>query len=164
VPEIPLFDFPAILRALASRHVDFLVVGGVGAVLHGAPVATFDLDIVHSRQPANVDRLLAALKDLDAFYRLQPHRHIRPTVSYLSAPGHQLLRTRFGSLDVLGSVGRYAYEELHAYSTEIELEKEVRVRLLNLDWIIRLKEEANADKDRAVLPILRRTLEEKSRS
>ena len=39
----------------------------------------------------------------------------------------------------------------------------VRVHVLSLEWLIRVKEEAGAEKDRAVLPVLRRTLEEKKR-
>ena len=42
-----------------------IVVGGVGGV-QGPPIATFDLDVVHSRHPANVERLLAALDILSA--------------------------------------------------------------------------------------------------
>ena len=44
MPAEPELDIEAILRALAGHGVDFIVVGGVCAVLHGAPVATFDLD------------------------------------------------------------------------------------------------------------------------
>jgi hypothetical protein len=38
----------AVLRTLSEHRVDFIVVGGVGAVLQGAPIMTFDLDVVHS--------------------------------------------------------------------------------------------------------------------
>ena len=163
MPETPAFDFLALLRTLSRHRVEFLVIGGVAAVLHGAPVATFDLDVVHSREPGNITRLLAALEELDAHYRLQALRHFRPSSSHLSSPAHQLLRTRFGSLDLLGSVGGRSYDDRRSHSTEVEVAEDVRVQVLQLDWVIRLKEEAGADKDRAVLPILRRTLEEKSR-
>jgi hypothetical protein len=121
--------------------VEFLVIGGVAAVLHGAPVATFDLDVVHSRKPDNLVRLRPALEEVDA---------------HCPVP-------RFCSLNLLGSVGPYSYQDLLAHSTEIEAGEGVRVQVVQLEWIIRLKEEANAEKDRAVLPILRRTLEERSR-
>jgi hypothetical protein len=48
-------DFLAILRTLSDYKVDFIVVGGVCAVLHGAPLATFDLDVVHCRSADNLD-------------------------------------------------------------------------------------------------------------
>ena len=71
-------DFSGLLRILVEHGVDFLVVGGVSAVLQGATLNTFDLDIVHSTEPANIARLLAALEDLDAFYRAQPEKRLRP--------------------------------------------------------------------------------------
>ena len=154
-------DFLAIIRTLNRHGVDFIVIGGIGAVLHGAPIDTFDLDAVHSRVPANVGRILAAFDSLEARARFRPE--LRPDASHLSSPGHQLLMTRYGPLDLLGSAGIYTYEDLLPHAVETELTRSLTVRVLGLDWIIRLKEEAGAEKDLAVLPILRRTLEEKSR-
>lgn len=56
-----------LLRLLMRHRVDFIVVGGVAAVAQGAPVNTFDLDLVHSRAPENIERLLGALRERDAF-------------------------------------------------------------------------------------------------
>ncbi len=47
-----------ILRALTDGDVRFIVVGGIAAVAQGAPVVTFDVDVVHDRSPENVRRLL----------------------------------------------------------------------------------------------------------
>lgn len=158
---LPTPDYRALLQTLADHHVDFLVVGGVAAVLHGAPIMTFDLDVVHARNAANVDRILTALATLDAHARGRPT--LRPDATHLASPGHQLLMTRFGPLDVLGSVGaRRSYEDLSPYADAMALAPTLTVRVLRLDWLIRLKEETGGEKDRAVLPILRRTLEEKS--
>ncbi|MGH9645558.1 MAG: hypothetical protein ACRD4E_01970 [Bryobacteraceae bacterium] len=141
-----------------------MIVGGVGAALQGAGITTFDLDIVHSRADDNIDRLLTALNFLDAYYRTQPGKRLRPQASHLSSEGHQLLMTRYGPLDLLGAIGRsHNYDELLTHSTEMDAGEDVRVRVLNLDWLIAVKEETAGEKDRAVLPILRRTLQEKSR-
>ena len=43
------FDLLVLLKTLIWHEVEFIVVGGVGAVLQGAPLSTFDLDIVHLR-------------------------------------------------------------------------------------------------------------------
>lgn len=48
-----------LLRVLADGEVRFIVVGGIAAVAQGAPVVTFDVDIVHERSPENVRRLLS---------------------------------------------------------------------------------------------------------
>ncbi len=51
-------DFFKILQILAEHEVEFIIVGGICAVLHGAPVSTFDLDIVQSRAPENIKHLI----------------------------------------------------------------------------------------------------------
>jgi len=86
-------DFLAMLRALLHHEVDFIVVGGVAAALNGAPLTTFDLDVVHSREAGNVERLLAALEDLRARSRLHGESEVKPDRSHLSSAGHQLLMT-----------------------------------------------------------------------
>ena len=50
----PTLDFIKILKTLLDHEVDFIIVGGVSAVLHGSPISTFDLDLVHSRTPNNI--------------------------------------------------------------------------------------------------------------
>ena len=160
MPQTQTTDFLAILEALQRGKVDFIVIGGVAAVLHGAPINTFDLDVIHARNPANVARLLTALATLDAHARGRPN--LRPDAVHLASPGHQLLMTRFGPLDVLGSVGaKRTYEDLLPFAVAMTVAPTVSVRVLRLDWLIRLKEETGGEKDRAILPILRRTLEQK---
>jgi hypothetical protein len=153
--------FREALEALARHRVDFIVVGGVAAVLGGAPISTFDLDIVHDRASANVARLLGALADLDARYRDLTGRVLRPEGSALQGEGHHLLLTRCGPLDVLGRIaGGRGYQELLPESV-IQPLGEIAIHVLGLEALIRSKAETNRDKDRAVLAILRRTLEER---
>ena len=96
---MPENDFYAALRVLQDAGVAFIVVGGLSAVLNGAPINTFDLDVIHSREPENIGRLLHALAALDAIYRIQPSRRLRPTASHLASAGHQNLVTIYGPLD-----------------------------------------------------------------
>ena len=153
--------FRPILQQLADRDVEFIVVGGMAAVFQAAPITTFDIDVVHSTSAENVARLLRALGEVDAYYRLQPERRFRPNESHLSGPGHQLLMTRFGPLDLLGTIGKArGYGDLLPHTIEMEITDGLRVRVLQLDALIATKEEAGREKDLAVLPILRATLEE----
>jgi len=152
----------SIFETLLRHQVRFLVVGGVAAVLRGAPVSTFDVDIVHSTEPENVVRILDVLEDLDARYRFRPE--LRPGASHLSSPGHQLLITRFGPLDILGNIGNgRRYEDLLPLTDELSVGSDVRVRVLTLEGQIAVKEEVGGEKDVAMLPLLRRTLEESRR-
>lgn len=151
-------EFATILDVLSQHGVSFIVVGGVAAVLSGAPVNTLDTDVLLERSPENLERLLAALVELDAIYRDPAHRRIGPTVERLKGLGQQQLITRFGPLDVLGTIGNQrTYDELRSRTIEMPLRGRV-VRVLELGAVIESKEEANRPKDLAVLPVLRETL------
>jgi hypothetical protein len=154
----------ATLRALHEGGVEFILVGGLAAVLHGAPVDTFDIDVVHSRAAANIACILPVLDALEAVFRIQPERRLKPNASHLSSNGHLNLITRYGPLDLLGTIGReLGYLELIPHSMDIKIGEGFSIRVLNLETLISLKEELAGEKDRAVLPILRRTLEEKNK-
>jgi len=87
-------------------------------------------------------------------------RRIRPQASHLSSPGHQLLMTRWGPLDLLGVIGAgLGYDDLLSQTEEMEIEPRAKVRVLNLETLIKIKEELGHEKDKAVLAVLRRTLE-----
>jgi len=154
-------DFLEILRTLSEYKVDFIVVGGVCAVLHGAPMTTFDLDVVHSRSADNLERLLSALHTLDAYYRDRPGQRLQPKLSHLASPGHQLFLTRFGPLDILGTIGnRLSYSDLITGTVQLQLD-DLELRMLTLESLIDTKRAAGRDKDKAVLALLNQTLKEK---
>ena len=52
-----------VFRSFQEREVRYVVIGGIAAVLHGVPRATFDLDILIDPTPDNAHRLLAALAE-----------------------------------------------------------------------------------------------------
>lgn len=52
-----------VFRSFQHHDVKYVVIGGIAAILHGVPRATFDLDILIEATPENVGRLLAALRD-----------------------------------------------------------------------------------------------------
>ena len=51
-----------VFASFQSHNVRYVVIGGIAAVLHGVPRATFDLDILIDPSPDNASRLLAALE------------------------------------------------------------------------------------------------------
>ena len=157
-------DILSILRVLAAHETEFIVVGGVAAAINGAPISTYDLDIVHRRTSANIVRLLTALDELDAHSRVHPDRLIKPDTTHLASQGHVLLMTRSGALDLLGTIGAgRGYEELLPHTTRNDVSLGLMVSVLDLVTLIEIKEQTGQDKDNAVLPILRATLRERSR-
>ncbi|HWM90443.1 MAG TPA: hypothetical protein VN493_06715 [Thermoanaerobaculia bacterium] len=158
-PALKLLD---ILGVLGRREVDFIVVGGVAATLEGAPVTTLDLDILPNPEPANRERLLLALRELNARYLDPAGRHIVPDETKLATLRIHQLVTDAGPLDVFATIGAgLTYADLIARTRDFEVGGLV-IRCLNLDAVIESKEQAGRDKDLAALPILRRTLAQKS--
>lgn len=152
-------DFLDILRVLTRHRVEFITVAGLAAVFSGAPIVAVDVDILHRRTPENVARLMAALQELEATYRNGP-RNLVPGVSHLIGPGHQLLKTKHGDLDVLGTIeDTVIYDDVFGDTIEVEL-AEIHVLAMELARVIRAKESASRPKDLAVLPVLRATLAE----
>ena len=157
-------DVTALMRALVEHEVEFIVVGGVCAVLHGAPVSTFDLDIVPERTEGNIGRLIRALERLQAVHRDLAGRSIPPDARRLVGPGHNLLMTSAGPLDVLGEIGAQRdYTALSSRSHVVDVGEGLAIRVLDLDALIDTKREAGRAKDLATLPVLERTLEESRR-
>jgi len=151
-------DFETLLTELARAEVEFIVIGGVCAALHGSPMMTNDLDIVHSRGTENRRRLARVLRSVEACYRDSLPERFVPTENDLASPLH----TKFGKLDLLGSAhGGLDYEDLLWRTVFVDLESGVKVRILDLRGLIEMKEAANRDKDRVHLLHLRHVLEER---
>lgn len=151
-------DLAELLRRLARGEVACILVGGMAGVMRGAPVVTSDIDVVHLRRKNNVERLLRVLSDLDAVYR-QDERRLRPSESHLMGPGHQLLTTRLGPIDLLGSLDGEDYEQLEASSSPMALGGDLTIKVLELEKLIELKRRTGRAKDIAVLPVLEATLD-----
>ena len=153
--------FGELLRALVEGGVKFIVVGGVAAVLEGAPLSTFDLDVVYAIDEGNLERLDKALDGLGAVYVDPGGRRISPNLDRLRGGGHHLLRTRFGRLDVMGSIGaERGFDDLLPESKARSIHG-LTVNVLTLEAVIATKEAAGREKDRAVLGLLRQVLAER---
>lgn len=152
-----------LLRLLHRHGVEYVVVGGLAAVLQGAPITTLDVDVVYDRSEENVERLEAALTELDARVRTDP-RGLRVDRSHLRSAGHKLLRTKLGVLDLLGTVEEATgYAEL-LRDAELFLIDDVPIHVLSLPRLIAIKEKLTRPKDQLMLMVLRATLAEKAKA
>lgn len=152
----------SLIATLVGADIEFVVVGGMAAVLHGAPVVTHDLDIVHRQTADNVLRLVNLLDALHAVMRDDP-RNLKPPRDGFLGRGHILLRTDRGALDVLCRLGSgQDYDWLLPHTEPVAVDRYV-VRVIDLPTLIQVKAETNRAKDRLMLPILTATLEERNR-
>jgi len=157
-------DIPSLIELLADAEVEFVIVGGMAAVVQGVPVTTFDLDIVHNRAEANTKKLLALLKTIHARYRGHPReKRVELSEAAFLGKGHQLLYTDLGALDVLGAIeDGLEYEDLLAHSIEVKLRGKA-VKILTLEKLADLKSRSANEKDRLVFKLIAKTLAEKNK-
>lgn len=160
------YDPVEILRVLRKHGVDFVVVGGVAARLRGAPLLTEDVDVTPAADTPNLERLVSALDELGARLRTvtEPDGVAFPLdPDLLASTTSWTLVTRFGDLDlVFTPAGTSGFPDLRrdAGLMRVALDPELSVHVASLADVIRSKEAAGREKDRAALPLLRRTLEE----
>lgn len=154
-------SFREILEHLNKHEVEYIVVGGVAAVIQGAPVTTFDLDALVRLNDRNADNLAEALDALDARYR-EHDSTLKPSKSDILAGSHMLLMTRAGPLDVLGFIGDgKRYEDLCDAASEVEMSVG-KFRVLDLEELIRQKRATDRPKDRAVIDLLEKVLRQRN--
>jgi predicted nucleotidyltransferase len=137
-PEPPL-DAERILRALASHGVNYVLIGGLAVQTHGHVRTTNDADLIPAPEPANLERLAAALRSLGA-------RVLNPGEEDTEIDARMLLRatiwqfaSRDGGIDVMHEVpGGRTYEELRKDALAVRL-GDIDVPVVGLDDLIRMK-------------------------
>lgn len=158
-----------VLRTLELHHVDYVLIGGIAARLRGAPLLTQDIDITPSPSRTNLERLSAALIDLEARLRTATEPEgvpfpIEPEI-FQSAKSWTLV-TRAGDVDlVFLPAGTDGYNDLFKDADTYAVGQAISTSVLvaSLSDIIRMKEAAGRDKDIAALPLLHTTLVETAR-
>jgi hypothetical protein len=152
------------MPTLVRAGVEFVLVGGVAGIVHGAARATYDIDIVYLRADENIERLASALAPHKPYLRDAPPglpfawnaKTIRSGLNFT-------LTTELGDIDLFGElVGGDTYQGLLPHSFEVEAFG-VRFKCVDLPTLIRIKEAAGRAKDREALAELRVLLEESQR-
>ncbi|CAN5440616.1 hypothetical protein BH20ACT15_BH20ACT15_00480 [soil metagenome] len=150
-------DHEGHLRALVEGGVEFVLIGGLAVSALGAPRATLDTDIVAAPEPANLGRLSAVLKDLDATVLGAPLELGDATsIEVLSSAPNARYDTRLGLLHVVQSPdGAPAYPELYEASLEVPLGQGLEVRVCSYEHLVAMKTASDRAQDRADLERLR---------
>jgi hypothetical protein len=154
------------LGVLADHDVRFVLVGGFAAVIHGSPYVTTDVDVTPERSEENLARLSEALDAMHARVWTEDEPEGVPfshDAASLAAATVWNLVTDHGRLDVtFVPSGTYGFEDLDRDATHLNI-LGVEVDVASLADVIRSKEAAGREKDRLVLPVLRRILDESRR-
>ena len=163
------FDFERVVSTLSRHRVAYVLVGGTAAVAHGSTLPTEDVDVTPARDRPNLDRLAAALRELDARIRTsdEPEGVAFPVDGgFLAAMPWMLnLVTDAGDIDIVIAPSGFpeGYDTLAPRAVEVDFGDGVSVLVAALDDIIASKRSANRAKDRAALPYLEALADEIAR-
>jgi hypothetical protein len=137
-PETPL-DAERILRALAAHGVDYVLIGGLAVQTHGHVRTTNDADLIPAPDPANLKRLAAALRDLDARVLNAGEEGTEIDAKMLPRATIWQFVTRDGGIDVMHEVpGGRPYAELSKRALHVRL-GDIEVPVADLDDLIQMK-------------------------
>jgi hypothetical protein len=159
-----VIDFGTAFGALSGAGVEFIVVGGTAATIHGSARLTRDLDIVYRRTPDNLRRLVAALGPHRPYLRgAPPGLPFRWDEDTLKRGLNFTLTTSLGDIDLLGEVaGGGAYDALLPHCTTVKVFG-IECLCPDLDTLIRVKRAAGRPKDLEAVAELETLREEKGR-
>ena len=152
-----------ILGVFERHKVLYVVIGGLAAELRGSPYVTRDVDVTPARTRENFTRLAAALTELDAKLRIpdveEPLAIALDERTFGQGTTWTFV-TKHGYLDIaLLPDGTRGYDDLRRSATRERITDSVTIVVAALADVIRSKEAAGREKDRAILPILRQVLE-----
>ena len=162
--EHPLLHADLMLRQLLDARVQFVLIGGLAAQVHGSPSLTGDVDVCYALDRENLERMAGALQSLAAVRRQMPAGISAPIDARALRAGDVFtLSTRFGDLDLLAHPDPgLDFESLVGHSIEAEV-LGVAVRVAGLEDLMAMKRAAGRPKDRIELEILGALREELDR-
>jgi predicted nucleotidyltransferase len=149
------FDPLALIERLASAGVEYVLIGGVAARLHGSPSLTRDLDICHEASVKNLERLSGVLREVHARLRgVDEDVPFLLDARTLAAGQNFTFVTDEGDLDLLAvPSGVAGYRGLVERAVEMDLDG-VAVKVACLDDLIRMKRAAARPKDLMEVEVL----------
>lgn len=157
MPEpTPKFDPLGLLAVLDRHRVAYIVIGAFGRVVQGAEEITRGVDVVPSPKPDNLERLNAALEELDAA------GHSGRAASLDADGGENVvaLTTSRGELKIVRQPdGTRGYEDLRRAATREPLGRGVRPSVASIDDLARMLAALGREEDREKLRDLRRLAE-----
>ena len=157
-----MIQFKSLLSSLESNHVQFVIIGGVAATLHGAARVTFDLDIVYERTPENLNKLVDALSPFEPYLRGAPlGLPFKFDAETLRRGLNFTFTTTEGPIDLLGELlGVGSYSDVVAHSVEALLFG-ASYRFLDLEALLASKRAAGRPKDLEAIAELEAIREER---
>ena len=148
-----------IVRRLHLAEVQFVLIGGLAAVRHGASYTTYDVDICVPKEADNFKKIELAIKDLNPRFRQRKDIPFELPPERLATLNNLYLQTDRGPLDCLtevAGIGDYAQALEQSHLAKFPFGD---CRVLNIEALIRAKEAIGRAQDFMVTAQLRAILE-----
>jgi hypothetical protein len=155
--ERPPFDPLGLLGTLQRHQVAYIVIGALGRVLQGTDELTRGVDIVPSAKGQNLERLDAALQDLNARY--PDGREVRFQGNVPLDEPVELMTDRGELKVILEPAGTRGYDDLRKAATREGIGRGVRPAVASTDDLARMLATLGREDDRTKLQDLRRLAE-----
>jgi hypothetical protein len=141
------FDPEAVIRLLGRHRVRYVLIGGLAAVTHGAPIVTRDIDLCHARDMDNLARLAGALAEMHAELQGDQGLPFRLDALTLAKGDAFSFTTDLGWIDIVATpAGTSGYDDLARTAEPFDLFGQ-RVLIAGVDDLIRMKRAAGRPKD-----------------
>lgn len=145
-------DFLNLLERLVNAGVDFVIVGGFAGIVHGCTYLTQDIDICCDFSSANLLALQKAIYDLHPVHRMTANRKkLKLTKNNCGQFKNLYLDTDIGQLGCLSFIdGVGDYRKVKQKSELVEVQ-DLRLRVLNLDALIKVRKAMNRPHDKEAI-------------
>jgi hypothetical protein len=149
-----------LLAKLEQHHIEYVLIGGIAAAVHGAAWSEDTIVIVPARFERNLDRLARALRDIGAKRRdALEHESLALNRAGLRQRNHWTLYTDLGALEIdFEPPATAGHLDLFQEARRFALAPELGVEVAALADLIRIAEMRRSKADEAVLPVLRAAL------
>lgn len=142
-------DLKRLLKLLLENEIDFVLIGGFAAVVHGSTLVTQDLDICSSMSVENIEKLRSVLKNFNPIHRM--NRTVR--LSFLDYPksleglNNIYLDTDLGVLDILSATQPAGdFKTIKQNSIQIQIYG-YTCNVISIDDLIKVKRSMKRPKD-----------------
>jgi hypothetical protein len=142
-------DAERIFAMLDAHKVEYVVIGGIAVQVYGHVRMTNDIDLIPSPTPQNLERLAAALRDLEAHILNPGSEHLTIDAQLLPRATLWQLATCHGDIDVLHEApGASSFAHLRERALLITLGGH-SIAVASRDDLIKMKREAGRPVDLA---------------